>query len=349
MDFLAKRLGSLFAPIARFFGADVAVDLGTANTLIFVKGEGVLLNEPSFVAVDTETGKVQAIGREAKDMWGRAPQRINVIRPINDGVVDNYDAALLMLRDFLNRVSGRIRLVKPRMVICVPSKITQVEKRAVIDLGMECGAREVLLLDEPMAAAIGCELPVNEPRGCMVVDIGGGTTDVALISMGGIAVKDSVRVAGYEIDEAINAKIREKYHIKIGILEAERIKIEIGTVTPGEGRSMMVTGIDLARGTPKTVEITSDEVREYIMEPVNVIVDAVRQVLDSASPELVSDVAKRGILLTGGGSLLRGLDRFMEQKLMVKVYRAEEPLLSVVLGAGKALEEFDTYRRAFLA
>lgn len=349
MKFFEKVMGNVLAPLGKFFSSDIAIDLGTANTLIFVKGEGVLLNEPSFVAVDAEKGTVQAIGKEAKDMWGRAPQHIKVVRPIQDGVVDNYDAALLMLKDFLSRVSGRIKIVKPRMLICVPSRITQVEKRAVIELGMECGAREVLLMDEPMAAAIGCELPINEPRGCMVVDIGGGTTDVAVISMGGIAVKDSIRVAGYEMDEAIPFYVRDKYHLRIGILDAERIKIEIGSAVPGEDRSLKVVGIDLAKGTPKEVELTSEEVREAIAEPVNAIVDVVRRVLDNTSPELVSDIARTGIVLTGGGSLLRGLDRAMEQKLMVKVHRAQEPLLSVVLGAGRALEDIESYRRAFIA
>ncbi len=346
---LLKRVADLLGPISRFLGTDVAVDLGTANTLIYVRGEGILLNEPSFVAIDKETGQIQAIGREAKNMWGRGPQRIEVVRPINDGVVDNYDAALLMLREFLSRVSGRIRLVKYRMVICVPSRITQVEKKAVIELGMECGAREVFLLDEPMAAAIGCELPVNEPTGCMVVDIGGGTTDVAIISMGGIAYKDSIRVAGYEMDEAIRNHVRDKYHMRIGLLEAERVKIEVGSAVAGERRSVVVTGTDLAKATPKQIELTSDEVREAIAEPLNAIVDVVRRVLDEASPELVSDIANTGIVLTGGGSLLSGLDRLMEQKLMVKVNRAPEPLLSVVMGAGKALEHFEEFERAFIA
>jgi len=344
-----RKIADVFSPLTKFLGTDIAIDLGTANTLIYVRGEGILVNEPSFVAIDRETGKVQAVGREAKNMWGRAPENIEVVRPINDGVVDNYDAALLMLRDFLSRVSGRIKLVKSRMVICVPSRITQVEKRAVIDLGMECGAREVFLLDEPMAAAIGCELPVNEPKGCMVVDIGGGTTDVAIISMGGIACKDSVRVAGYEMDEAIKNHVRDKYQLRIGVLEAERIKIEIGSAVPGEKRSTVVTGTDLAKGTPKEVELVSDEIREAIAEPLNAIIDVVRRVLDNASPELVSDVARTGIMLTGGGSLLRGLDRAMEQKLMVKVNLAQEPLLSVVMGAGRALENFEEYRRAFIA
>ncbi len=345
---LSFNIRDFFARFTKAFSSDIAIDLGTANTLIFVKGEGILLNEPSFVAVDSDTGKVQAIGKEAKGMWGRAPRHINVIRPINDGVVDNYDAALLMLRDFLKRVAGRIRLVKPRMAICVPSRITQVEKRAVIDLGMDCGAREVLLIDEPMAAAIGCDLPVNEAQGSMVVDIGGGTTDVAVISMGGVAVKDSVRIAGYEMDEAIKFYVRDKYHLRIGLLEAERIKIEIGSAVGGDTGSITVTGMDLAKGTPKTVELTCEEVREAISEPVNAIIDIVRRTLDSTSPELVSDIARNGIVITGGGSLLRGLDKAMEQRLMVKVYRAQDPLLSVVLGTGRALEDFETYRRAFI-
>ncbi len=348
MKAILSKAKYYLSSITRAFGSNIAVDLGTANTLIYVEGEGILLNEPSFVAVDKETNKIQAIGKEAKDMWGRAPQHIEVIRPINDGVVDNYDAALLMMRHFLKRVANRIRLVKPRMVICVPSKITQVEKRAVIELGMECGARDVLLIDEPMAAAIGCELPVNEAEGSMVVDIGGGTTDVAIISMGGVAVKDSVRIAGYEMDEAIRFYIRDKYHLLIGLLEAERIKIEIGSVLPGDEKSVTITGIDLAKGTPKTVEITSQEIREAIAEPVGAIIDVVRRALDNSSPELVSDIARKGIVITGGGSLLKGLDKLMEQKLMVKVIRTKEPLLSVVLGTGKALEHYETYRRAFL-
>ncbi len=348
MGLLDKVVSSVLGPLGKFFGTDIAVDLGTANTLIFVKGEGVVLNEPSFVALDAETDKVQAVGREAKGMWGRAPKHIKVIRPIQDGVVDNYDAALIMLRHFLERVSGKFRLMKPNMVICVPSRITQVEKRAVIELGLECGAREVFLMDEPMAAAIGCGLPVEDTKGCMVVDIGGGTTDVAIISMGGIAVKESARVAGYEMDEAIVRYVRDKYHMLIGILDAERIKIEIGSAMPGERKTTKVIGMDLAKGVPKEVDLSSEEVREAIAEPVGAIVDVVRRALDSTTPELVADVADSGILLTGGGSLLRGLDKVLEQKLMLKVERASDPLMSVVLGAGKTLEDLSAYSRAFI-
>ncbi len=349
LDFIKKGVSAIFGNFMKSMVSDVAIDLGTANTLIYVEGEGIVLEEPSFIAIDRDKNKIYAIGTDAKNMWGRAPKNIEVVRPINDGVVAYYDEALLMLREFLKRVYKRLRLVRPRMAICVPSKITQVEKRAVIDMGTECGAREVLLIDEPMAAAIGAGLPINEPKGCMVVDIGGGTTDVAVISMGGVAEKDSIRIAGYEMDVAIKNYVRDKYHLVIGLLEAEEVKIRIGSAVPTlDEETYIINGRDLTEGVPKEVELTSDEVREAISEPVNAIIDVVRRVLDNTTPELVSDIARNGIVITGGGSLLKGLDKAMEERLRVKVVRTSEPLLTVVLGTGKALEDLENYRRAFI-
>ncbi|MGB9668112.1 MAG: rod shape-determining protein, partial [Thermosulfidibacteraceae bacterium] len=290
-----------------------------------------------------------AVGREAKVMWGRSPKHIDVINPINDGVIDHYDATYFMLRNFFNKAGLKLKTGKVRMVMCIPSKVTQVEKSAVVDIAHELGAKEVLLIDEPMAAAIGAGIPIHEPRGNMVVDIGGGTTDIAVISMGGISVKDSIRVAGNELDEAIRNYVRDKYNLLIGWSDAENVKISIGSATPEERKGRMVVGgRDLASGTPKEVEITSEEVWEAVSPYVETMVDAVRRVLDITTPELVSDIAKNGVYLTGGGSLLHGLDRFMERKIKVKVVRVSNPLEVVVLGAGKALEEYDNYRNAFV-
>ena len=349
LEKITKKISGIFSKLGKQFATDIAIDLGTANTLIYLAGEGIVLTEPSFIAIDRNKNKVYAVGTEAKNMWGRAPKHIEVIRPINDGVVAFYDEGLLMLKEFLKKIYKKFRLIKPRMAICIPSKITQVEKKAVMDMGMECGAREVLLIDEPMAAAIGAGLPIHEPKGFMVVDIGGGTTDVAVISMGGIAEKDSVRVAGYEMDVAIKNYIRDKYHMVIGLLEAEEVKIKIGSAIPTiNEESCIISGRDLTEGIPKEVELTSEEVREAISEPVNAIIDVVRRVLDNTTPELVSDIAKVGIVITGGGSLLKGLDKAMEEKIKVKVVKTDEPLLTVALGTGKALEELETYKSAFI-
>ncbi len=328
---------------------DIAIDLGTANTLIYVAGEGIVLNEPSFIAIENRSDVI-AVGKSAKIMWGRSPQHIEVINPINDGVIDHYDSAYFMLRHFFDMAGIKLKAGRVRMAMCVPSKVTQVERSAIIDIAHELGAKEVLLIDEPMAAAIGAGIPIHEPRGNMVVDIGGGTTDIAVISMGGISIKDSIRIAGNELDEAIRNYIRDKYSLLIGWSDAENIKISIGSAIPEERKGRMVVGgRDLAMGTPKEVEITSDEVWEAIYPFVETMVDAIRRVLDRTSPELVSDIAKNGINLTGGGSLLHGLDRYIEKKIKVKVVRTNNPLEVVVLGAGKALEDYENYKNAFIS
>lgn len=333
-----------------FRGKDIAMDLGTANTLIYLKGRGVVLNEPSFVAIERGKGELYAVGMEAKVMWGRSPKNIEVMRPIKDGVISDLEVTNMMIRAFINKVYQKLRIVKPRFVICIPSGITQVERRAVIDVALQCGAGKVFLIEEPMSAAIGSGLPVDEPRGCMVVDIGGGTTDVAIISMGGISASESARVAGDEMDEAIVDYVRKRHHILIGLLEAEEVKIQIGCVHPSEERtSYTVRGRDLATGSPREIELTEAEVAEAIEQPVEAVMETIRKVMDSSSPELVSDVARQGIFLTGGGALLRGLDSLIEEHMSVPVRVAEEPLFSVVKGAGRALEEFERFKKAFVA
>jgi rod shape-determining protein MreB len=326
-------------------GRDMAVDLGTANTLIYVRGHGIVLNEPSVVAVNVRDGRPVAVGLEAKRMTGRTPAHIQAVRPLKDGVIADFDICEKMLRFFIQKVH-RSRWVKPRMVICVPSGITGVEQRAVRDAAEYAGARKpAFVIEEPMAAAIGAGLPVQEPTGNMVVDIGGGTTEVAVISLGGIVASQSVRVAGDELDEAVVTYIKKEFSLAVGEQTAEEIKLAMGSAWPlAEELTAEVRGRDLVSGLPRTVEITTEQIREALEEPVAAIVDAVKTTLDKTPPELAADIMESGITITGGGALLTGLDRRLEQETGMPINVAPNPLHSVVIGSGQALEEFDSLR-----
>jgi rod shape-determining protein MreB len=337
----------LFTLVAGFFSNDMAIDLGTANTLVYVKSEGIVLNEPSIVAIHQADNTVLAVGKEAKAMLGRTPGNIVAIRPLKDGVIADFDVTEKMLGYFIRRVHKRRALVRPRIVIGVPSGITQVEKRAVRDSAMQAGAREVYLIEEPMAAAIGAGMPITEPGGNMVVDIGGGTTEVAVISLSGIVYSRSVRIAGDEMDESIVQYIRKNYNLLVGERRAEEIKIRLGSAYPmgGERRTMEVKGRDLIDGTPKTIVIGDDEIREALREPIMTIVDAVRTALERTPPELAADIVDKGIVLTGGGALLKGLDLLLRQETNLPITVAEDPLSCVALGTGKVLDELDLLKK----
>lgn len=326
--------------------ADIAIDLGTANTLIQVKGEGVVLNEPSVVAVERGSGRVRAIGLEAKRMLGRTPEAIIAVRPMRDGVIADVDMAEIMLRHFLQLVlPKRIFRVRPKVVIGVPSGITEMERRAVRSAAVAAGAKEVYLLSEPMAAAIGVGLPVVTPRGCMVVNIGGGTTEIGVIALSGIVANSSIRVGGNEIDEAITAFVRKGFNLLIGDATSESIKIQIGSAyADGEEREMEVKGRDLVSGIPKTVRIGSSEIRDAIQEPIQAIVEAVRRALEVTPPELASDIVDEGIVMTGGGAQLRGLDILLGHEVSLPIHVDAEPLTCVVRGAGAVLADWDTYQ-----
>jgi len=325
------------------FSKDLAIDLGTANTLVYVKGKGIATSEPSVVAVHKDANgvkKVLAVGNEAKKMLGRTPGSIVAIRPMKDGVIADFEITEAMLRYFIHKVHGRRRFVGSRIVICVPSGITQVEKRAVKESAEYAGAREVYLIEEPMAAAIGAGLPITEPTGNMIVDIGGGTTEVAVISLSGIVYSRSVRVGGDKLDESIVQYIKRKYNLLIGESTAEAIKIEIGTAHPkSESKTMEVKGRDLVAGIPKTLEVTAEEIKEAMSEPVNAIVEAVRVALERTPPELAAEIVDRGIVLAGGGALLNGLDALLKQETGLPVTIADDPLSCVAIGSGKALDE----------
>jgi rod shape-determining protein MreB len=329
-------------------GRDIAIDLGTANTLIYVRGLGVVLNEPSVVAVDVNDGRPVAVGIEAKRMMGRTPGHIRAVRPMKDGVIADFEVCEKMLRYFIQKVHPS-RWSKPRMVVCVPSGITGVEQRAVQDAAEFAGARKpVYILEEPMAAAIGADLPVHEPSGNMIVDIGGGTTEVAVISLGGIVSSLSVRVAGDELDEAVANYLRKEFSLAIGDRTAEEIKVQMGSAWPlAEEFTAEVRGRDLITGLPRSVELTTELVREAIAEPVAAIVDAVKTTLDKTPPELAADVMHTGITVTGGGALLMGLDRRLASETGMPINIANEPLYSVVLGSGRALENIDALRGVF--
>jgi len=337
----------LFTLVAGFFSNDMAVDLGTANTLVYVRGEGIVLNEPSIVAIHQADNSVLAVGKEAKAMLGRTPGNIVAIRPLKDGVIADFDVTEKMLSYFIRQVHRRRALVRPRIVIGVPSGITQVEKRAVRDSAMQAGAREVYLIEEPMAAAIGAGMPITEPGGNMVVDIGGGTTEVAVISLSGIVYSRSVRIAGDEMDEAIVQYIRKNYNLLVGERRAEEIKIKLGSAYPmgGERRTMEVKGRDLIDGIPKTIVIGDDEIREALREPIMTIVDAVRTALERTPPELAADIVDKGIVLTGGGALLKGLDLLLRQETNLPITVAEDPLSCVALGTGKVLDELNLLKK----
>ncbi|MCY4382680.1 MAG: rod shape-determining protein [Nitrospinae bacterium] len=328
--------------ILGLFSNDLAIDLGTANTLVYVKGKGIALREPSVVTVQKDSKHVLAVGSEAKAMVGRTPENIMAIRPMKDGVIANFEITEAMLRYFIQKVHNRKTFVRPRMVICVPSGITQVERRAVRDSAENAGAREVYLIEEPMAAAIGVGLPVEEPGGSMVVDIGGGTTEVAVISLAGIVYAQSVRVGGDEMDEAIISYIKRNYNLLIGERTAEEIKIQVGSAYEvGERKTLEIKGRDLIAAIPKTIVITDEEVRESLAEPVSAIVETVRGALERTPPELAADIVDRGIVLAGGGGLLRGIDLLLKEETGLPVTVAEDPLSAVVMGTGKVLDELD--------
>ena len=326
--------------------SDIAVDLGTANTLVLVKGEGVVIDEPSVAAVDTATGKVKSIGLEAKRMLGRTPSGITAVRPMKDGVIANFEVAEQMLRHFLKTVINRHFLrVKPRVVVSVPSGITEVERRAVRDSAKTAGVKEVLMVAEPMAAAIGVGLPVDTPTGSMVIDIGGGTTEIAVIALSGIVADASIRVGGDEIDRAIVQFMRKNYSLLVGEPTAEAIKIQIGSAVPLDPEiTMPVKGRDLISGLPKTVTVQSDEIRDAMAEPIQQIVNAVRHALELTPPELASDILDTGIVLTGGGALIRGLDALITHETGLPVRVADEPLTCVVRGTGAILDDIDRFQ-----
>ena len=334
--------------IRGWFSNDLAIDLGTANTLVYVKGEGVVCNEPSVVAVQNDarnSRRVLAIGAEAKKMLGRTPGSIIAIRPLRDGVIADFEITENMLRYFIQKAHHRKMLVRPRIVICVPSGVTPVEKRAVREAAESAGAREVYLIEEPMAAAIGAGLPVTEATGNMIVDIGGGTTEVAVISLSGVVFSRSVRVAGDKMDEAILQHIKRKYSLLIGERTAELIKITIGSAYPGnESQTMEIRGRDLVAGVPKTIEITDEEIREALMDPVYQVVESVRIALERTPPELASDILDKGVVLAGGGALLRNLDVLLREETGMPVTLADDPLTAVVMGAGKVLDELSLLR-----
>jgi rod shape-determining protein MreB and related proteins len=332
-----------------FLGRDMAVDLGTANTLVYVRGRGIVLNEPSVVALNTNNGQVVAVGVEAKRMIGRTPGNIVAVRPLKDGVIADFDVTERMLRYFIQKVHRRTRMAKPRIVVAVPSGITGVEQSAVKEAGHQAGARKVYIIEEPMAAAIGAGLPVNEPTGNMVVDIGGGTTEVAVISLGGIVTSQSIRIGGDELDQAIITFGKKEHSLMLGERTAEEIKLALGSAFPAKDEPHAeIRGRDLVSGLPKTVLISAAEIRGAIDEPINLIIDTVKSTLDKCPPELAGDVMDRGIALTGGGALLRGLDQRIREETGMPVHIADSPLDSVVLGTGKCVEDFDTLRQVLV-
>jgi rod shape-determining protein MreB len=325
-----------------FLGRDMAVDLGTANTLVYVRGRGIVLNEPSVVAINTHTGKIVAVGIEAKRMIGRTPGNIVAVRPLKDGVIADFDVTERMLRYFIQKVHKRRHFAKPRIVVAVPSGITGVEQRAVKEAGYQAGARRVYIIEEPMAAAIGAGLPVHEPTGNMVVDIGGGTTEVAIISLGGIVNAQSIRVAGDEFDSSIINYVKKVYSLMLGERSAEQIKMTLAAAVRLENPEVAeIRGRDLVSGLPKTVVVSSEDIRDAIAEPVQAIIDAVRETLDTCPPELAADIMDRGIVLTGGGALLRGMDQRLSEETGMPVVIATDPLDCVALGAGRCVDEFE--------
>lgn len=341
---------SILDRFAEYFANDIAIDLGTANTLVFAKGRGIILNEPSVVAVQKNyrgiNNRVLAVGREAKEMLGRTPGSIVAIRPIKDGVIADFEVTQSMLKYFISKATPKKGFIRPRIIICVPYGITQVEKRAVKESAHSAGAREVYLIEEPMAAAIGAGLPITEPSGNMVVDIGGGTTGVAVISLGGIVYCKSIKVAGDKFDEAIVNYVRRQFNLLIGERTAENIKIAIGNAYPYEDEKVMeIKGRDLVAGAPKTIEITSSQVHDALMDPLSEVVDAVKTALEKTPPELASDIVDNGIVLTGGGALMANLDVLLREKTGLPVSIAEDPLTCVVLGSGKVLDELDLLRQ----
>src|SRR6059058_601590 len=356
---MAERVQHSSSPTSRspgtegvlgFLGRDMAVDLGTANTLVYVRGRGVVLNEPSVVAINTLTGAILDVGAEAKRMIGRTPSHIQAVRPLKDGVIADFDVTEKMLRYFIQRVHKRRLLAKPRVVVCVPSGITGVEQRAVEEATIAAGSRRAYIIEEPMAAAIGAGLPIHEPTGNMVVDIGGGTTEVAVISLGGIVTSSSLRVGGDELDESIIQHVKKEYSLLLGERTAEAIKMAVGSVFPMPDELIAeIKGRDLVSGLPKTIHVTAEEVRKAIEEPVSSIIDAIKNTLDRTPPELAADIMEKGIVLTGGGALLRGLDERLKHETGMPVHIADNPLSSVAIGSGKCLEEFEVLQRVLVS
>lgn len=339
----------MFEFILSPFGKDMAVDLGTATTLVHVKGRGVVLYEPSVVAIEKDSGKILSVGDDAKKMLGRTPGNIVAIRPLKDGVIADFDVTEAMLRHFIQKVHRRNFLVKPRVVVCVPSGVTAVERRAVYEATISAGAREAYLIEEPMAAAIGAGLPVHEPTGNMVVDVGGGTTEVAVISLGGIVVAKSLRIGGDEFDEAIIYYVKKEYNVMIGERTSEEIKIQIGSGYPLEQEvDVEVRGRDLLTGLPKNIVVSSEEIRTAIEEPVLAIITCIKEALEETPPELASDLMDKGMFLVGGGALLRGLDQRLRDETGMPVHLTDDPKTSVALGSGKALEDLKTLRKVLV-
>lgn len=339
----------IFDSLFGFFSSDLAIDLGTANTLVFVKGKGIVLREPSVVAVHAESKKVLAVGHDAKQMLGRTPGSIIALRPMKDGVIANFEYTEAMIRYFIHKVHNRKALVMPQVIVAVPSGITQVEKRAVRDSVISAGARNVFLIEEPMAAAIGVGLPIESPSGNMILDIGGGTTEVAVISLSGVVYSKSVRVAGDEIDEAIVTYLKRKYNLLIGERMAEEVKINIGSAYPlEEPVTMEVKGRDLVAGIPKTILINDEEIREAISEVITVIIDTVKTALERTPPELAADIVDKGIVLAGGGAIIKGMDLLLREQTGLPIIVAEDPLDSVVIGTGRTLEEPDLLKRVII-
>ena len=332
----------IFENLIGNFSTDIAMDLGTANTLVYIKDEGVVLNEPSVVAVSGNGGKVEAVGNEAKQMFGRTPGNLQTIRPMKDGVIADFNVTNRMITYFIKKVIKKNWFIKPRIMIGVPTCITQVEKKAVIEAALMSGVREVHLIEEPMAAAIGANIPVHKPEGNMVIDIGGGTSDVAIISLSTIAYGESVRLAGDAIDESIVRYLRLQHNLNIGIFEGERIKLEIGSAYPElETLSTEVKGINVQTGIPTSITISENEIREAIQEPILTIISTVMKALEKIPPELSADIHSNGIYLTGGGALIRGLDKLIEEQTTLKVYKPDEPLLGIVKGVGTVLNSYE--------
>ena len=341
----------LFNKLIGMFSNDLSIDLGTANTLVIVKGKGIVINEPSVVAVKTEKygqQKVLAVGREAKEMVGKTPGNIKAIRPMKDGVIADFDMTEKMIRRFIEKVHGRSSLISPRIIICIPYGLTQVERKAVRESAMSAGAREVYLIDEPMAAAIGAGIDIREPKGNIVVDIGGGTTEIGVISLGGLVLCRSIRVAGDKIDRAIMDYVKRKYNLLIGERIAEDIKINIGTAMPlAQELKMIINGRDQVEGLLTSLELSSEDAREAMRDPLKEILEAVRDVLENMPPDLAGDIVNNGVILTGGGALIRQLDKFLSETIKIPVYVADEPLLCVARGTGRALAEIDQLHELF--
>ena len=341
----------IFNKIVGLFSNDLSIDLGTANTIVIAKGKGIIINEPSVVAVKTERygqQRVLAVGHEAKDMVGKTPGNIKAIRPMRDGVIADFDMTEKMIRKFIGKAHGRSALISPRIIICVPYGLTQVERKAVRESALSAGAREVFLIEEPMAAAIGAGVDIREPQGHLVVDIGGGTTEIGVVSLGGLVLSKSIRTAGDKIDQGIVNYVRKKYNLLIGERVAEEIKINIGTaVSLDEELTMVINGRDQVEGLLSSVELTSEDAKEAMKEPLKEVAEALRDVLEQMPPDLAGDIVNHGIILTGGGALIRQLDKYLSDLVKIPVFVADEPLLAVARGTGKALEEIDLLQELF--